>query len=213
MEGVDADERSAGPSELTFRRYRRYAEGGAGLIWFEAVVVEPEGRSNARQLLITPENLDSWKRLVDETRNAARKKWGHEIITVIQISHSGRWSKPFGTPRPLVIQHNPELDKAQNLTGTEPLVSDSELDRIRDLHISSAALAFQAGFDGVEMKAVHGYFAAETLCARRRDGKYGGSYENRTRFVRECTQGIYSQRVPGKFVTARLTMREPSAYP
>ena len=213
MEGIDADEAAGAPSELTFRRYRRFAEGGAGLIWFEAAVVEPEGRSNPRQLLINRENLDVWKRLVDQTREAARLRHGHEITTVLQISHSGRWSKPYGKPVPVIVHRNPELDAALKLDGDYPLISDDDVARLRDLHISCGELAVEAGFDGVEMKAVHGYFAGETLCARGRGGRYGGSYENRTRFVRECAEGLVARLGGGGFVTARLTMHEPSAYP
>ena len=213
MEGIDGDESTYAPSELTFRRYRRFAEGGAGLIWFEAAVVEPEGRSNPRQLIMTEKNLDVWKRLVEETREAARKKWGHEIVTVLQIAHSGRWSKPQGSPAPVVIHHNPKLDKAVGIDESFPLVTDDELDRLRDLFIEKGELAAKAGFDGVEMKAVHGYFTGEMLCAHTRKGRYGGSYENRTRFVRECTGGLKQRLSGSQFVTARLTMQEPSPYP
>ncbi|MBL7006334.1 MAG: flavin oxidoreductase/NADH oxidase [Spirochaetia bacterium] len=213
MEGIDGDPADSSPSELTFRRYRRFAEGGAGLIWFEAVVVEPEGKSNPRQLMITRENLDVWKRLVDETREAARKKWGHEIVTIIQIAHSGRWSKPDGNPKPVLIHHNPQLDRAVHVDNSYPLVSDDVLDLLQDKFIDVCKLAAQAGFDGIEFKAVHGYFTGEMLCAYTREGKYGGSYENRTRFVRECTARIADSFDSNHFVTARLTMYEPSPFP
>lgn len=213
MEGIDADPITSAPSELTFRRYKRFARGGAGLIWFEAAVVEPEGRSNPRQLMLTKENIDIWKRVVQETKEEARKTWGHEIVTVIQISHSGRWSKPYGSPRPILVHHNPELDKVVNVDENYPLVSDLELDRLKQLFIDNGLLATEAGFDGVELKAVHGYLTGELLCAHTREGKYGGSYENRTRFVRECTLGLKNIIGPDHFVTARLTMLEPFPYP
>ncbi len=213
MEGIDAVESTSAPSELTFRRYLRYARGGAGLIWFEAAVVEKDGKSNPRQLMLTKDNLDVWKRLVDDTRQAARDRWNHDIITVLQISHSGRWSKPNGRPEPVIIHHNPILDRALKLDKSYPLITDDELDRLRDLHIETGSLAAQAGFDGVETKAVHGYLTGEMLCAHTRDGRYGGSYENRTRFVRECTQGIADRLDSAHFVTARLSMYEPSPFP
>ena len=213
MEGIDADPKTFAPSELTFRRYKRFAQGGAGLIWFEAAVVEAEGRSNPKQLMLTEENIGIWKRLIQETRDEARRVWGHEIITVVQISHSGRWSKPFGSPKPVLVHHNPKLDKIVNVDKDYPLVTDEELDRLKELFISNGILATEAGFDGVEMKAVHGYLTGELLCAHTRDGKYGGSYENRTRFVRECTLGLKEAIGEDHFVTARLTMLEPSAYP
>ncbi|MDA3809831.1 MAG: NADH:flavin oxidoreductase [Spirochaetaceae bacterium] len=213
MEGIDGIESSSAPSDLTFRRYARYARGGAGLIWFEAAVVEPAGKSNPRQLMLTKRNLDIWKRLVEETRQAARDEWGHEIITVLQIAHSGRWSKPDGKAKPIIMHHNPVLDKALNLDENYPLITDSEIDQLKDLHIELGLLAAQAGFDGVEMKAVHGYFTGEMLCAHTRKGRYGGSYENRTRFIRESSLELADRFDSSHFVTARLTMYEPSAYP
>ncbi|MBQ6706430.1 MAG: flavin oxidoreductase/NADH oxidase, partial [Clostridia bacterium] len=61
MEGCDGTP-DGRPGELTRRRYRRFAEGGAGLSWFEATAVLPEGRANPRQLYITEQNLDAFKR-------------------------------------------------------------------------------------------------------------------------------------------------------
>ncbi len=213
MEGVDAVEATGAPSDLTFRRYHRFAEGGSGLIWFEAIVASEDGRSNPRQLALTEKNLDEYKRLIDETREIAYKANKHEIVTVVQITHSGRWSKPSGKPEPKLIHHNPVLDKALGIDETYPLVTDEYLDALQDKFIRTAELSAKAGFDGVEMKAVHGYFTGEMLCAHTREGKYGGSYENRTRFVRDITRGAASVMGSDHFATARLTMHEPSAYP
>ncbi len=213
MEGFDALEEDSSPSELTFRRYKRFAAGGAGLIWFEAAVICSDGRSNPRQLMLTEKNLDTWKRLVDETRQAAMDRWGHEIVTVLQLAHSGRWSKPEGRPKPVLIHHNPVLDAAVGSSAEDALINDDELKRLSDLFIENSILATRAGFDGVEMKAVHGYLSAELLCAHTRPGRYGGSYENRTRFVRDCTEGMRQAMSSDHFVTARLTLYEPSAYP
>jgi hypothetical protein len=65
MEGTDGLDNGA-PGELTCRRYERFAKGGAGLIWFEAVATVPEGRASAHQLRITPENVGEYKRLPNE---------------------------------------------------------------------------------------------------------------------------------------------------
>ena len=61
MEGCDGTP-DGRPDELTLRRYRRFAEGGAGLIWGEATAVLPEGRANPRQLYIHADTLDAFKR-------------------------------------------------------------------------------------------------------------------------------------------------------
>ena len=59
MEGCDCNP-DGSPGELTLQKYRRAAESGAGLIWMEACAVCPEGRTNPRQMMLTPENLPAF---------------------------------------------------------------------------------------------------------------------------------------------------------
>jgi 2,4-dienoyl-CoA reductase-like NADH-dependent reductase (Old Yellow Enzyme family) len=212
MEGVDADPATGAPTELTDRRYVRFAKGGSGLIWAEAVSVVPEGCSNAKQMRITADNVDAYKVLVEDTKAAARAAFGHDIQFVVQLTHSGRFSRPGGVVKPLKIQHNPFLDEKLGMSGIEP-VSDDYLDRLQDEFVKAAQLAAAAGFDGVDMKAVHGYLIAELLGAHTREGKYGGSYENRTRFLRETAQRMMAELPKSTFVTSRTTVLEPCPYP
>lgn len=212
MEGVDGEPGDGRPSDLTFRRYRRFAEGGSALLWMEAVAVVPEGRSNPKQMLISRGNLDVYKRLVEETKAAARKCYGHEIDMVVQLTHSGRFSKPEGDARPLKAQQNPHLDVPLGMGGAEP-VSDDYLDRLLDSFVECGKLCAEAGFDGVDMKAVHGYLIAELLGAHRRPGKYGGSFENRTRFLRDCVERLRDGLPKGCYTTTRVTVLEPCPHP
>jgi 2,4-dienoyl-CoA reductase-like NADH-dependent reductase (Old Yellow Enzyme family) len=93
MEGCDGN-LDGTPGELTFRRWRRFAEGGAALFWGEATAVVPEGRANARQLLISRRTLPELRRLLDETRAARRARFGtlDGFVVGLQLTHSGRWS-------------------------------------------------------------------------------------------------------------------------
>lgn len=212
MEGVDGDPSTGAPTELTYRRYKRFAAGGSGLIWAEAISVVPEGCSNAKQMRLTEDNLDAYKQLVEETKETARRAFGHEIQFVVQLTHSGRFSRPGGIVKPLKIQHNPFLDEPLGMADIAP-VSDDYLDRLQDDFIKTAKLAAEAGFDGVDMKAVHGYLIAELLGSHTREGKYGGSYENRTRFLRETAQRMMAELPSSCFVTTRTTVLEPCPYP
>ena len=125
MEGYDS-ENDGSPSGLSKRRYPRYATGGSGIIWYEAVSVMHEGRSNPHQLWIHKKNSDSFARLNDEVRKSALKN-GIVPFLVIQLTHSGRYSKPEGIPKPQVAALNPILDK------TSPVIlSDDDLKRIID---------------------------------------------------------------------------------
>lgn len=212
MEGVDGDPVTGAPGELTSRRYRRFAAGGSGLIWAESLAVVAEGASGARQMRVTRENLDAYKRLVELIRQTALDEAGHAVTCVIQLTHSGRYSRPGGVVTPLKAQNNPTLDRALGMEELKP-VSDDYLMRLQDSFVDSARLMAEAGFDGIDMKAVHGYLVAELLGAHQREGHFGGSYENRTRFLRECVQRMMEELPPSCFVTTRMTVLEPSPWP
>ncbi len=199
MEGFDSDENGT-PGELAFRRYGRYAAGGNGMIWFEACSVVPDGRSNPHQMMITGSNVHEFKRLTDHIRKTALDSFGvnHQPFLVLQLTHSGRYSKPGGDFQPKIFSANPVL--AGNDPGTAPqpgLYSDTEIDTIKAAYLSGVQLAEQAGFDAVDVKACHGYLLHEMLYAYdRTDSRYGGAFENRTRFFREVLN------VPSKIIKA-----------
>jgi len=214
MEGADGTEEGA-PGELTFRRYNRFAAGGCGLIWFEATAVEPGGRSNPRQLLMTKRTAGEFRRLVDETRAAARasRPHGENPLLVLQLTHSGRFSKPKGVPEPLIAQHNPWLDPFQGIGPDDPIATDAKLDGLKDSFVEAAGLAARAGFDGVDIKACHGYLLGELLAARGRpDSLYGGDFENRMRFLIETVAAVRGE-FPALLVASRLGIFDGIPYP
>ncbi len=214
MEGCDAEPDGA-PGPLTLRRYQRYAAGGSGLIWYEATAVTQEGRANPRQLWITAANVGAFRTLVNDTRAAARDCWGtaHEPLLILQLTHSGRYARPDGRPRPVIAQHNPILDPRLGIGPDYPLVTDAELNRLQDAFVSAAELAAAAGFDGVDIKACHGYLVSELLGAfTRPHSRYGGPFENRARFLLEVVQRIRAQ-VPAVFVTSRFNAHDGLPHP
>jgi 2,4-dienoyl-CoA reductase (NADPH2) len=211
MEGFDASTDGT-PQELTWRRYVRYARGGVGLIWFEATAVVPEARSNPHQLHIHKGNADSYKRIVADVKDAAMRTLGRGVTMVMQLTHSGRYSKPTGVPEPLIAHHSEVLDQRHNLGPDYPLVTDEYLDRLQDRYVEAARLAAMAGFDGVDVKSCHGYLLSEILASHTREGKYGGSFENRTRMLRETLARI-SQEVPQVFISTRLNAFDAYRYP
>jgi len=186
MEGCDADPGGA-PGALTLRRYRRYAEGGFALIWLEAAAVDEPGRSHPGQLWISRRNVNAFAGVVRELRQCARQRWGHEIRIILQLAHAGRYSAPAGAAAPLIAWHDPALDLRQGIPAECPPVSDDYLDRLQDAMVAAGGLALEAGFDGVDLKACHGDLHAELLAATARPGRYGGSLENRSRFLREVS--------------------------
>jgi 2,4-dienoyl-CoA reductase-like NADH-dependent reductase (Old Yellow Enzyme family) len=214
MEGADSDP-SGRPSELTLRRYKRFAEGGSGTIWFEATAVAAEARSNPHQLWIHPETKNGFRRLVKETRLAAHRKFGHDhnLLLILQLTHSGRFARPDGRPAPVVAQPNPVLDTSAGFSADPQVISDGELDALGERFAAAAGLAAEVGFDGVDIKACHGYLVSELLAAQARpDSRYGGSFENRIRFLVETSQKIRRE-TPELIVTSRLSVFDAIPQP
>ena len=211
MEGCDgtADGR---PDALTERRYDRFARGGAGIIWFEATVVMEEGRANPRQLYITENNLDAFKRQVESIKETALKENGYAPIVIMQATHSGRYSKPNGNARPLIAYNNPIFEK-DNPIAADRIVTDAYLDRVGEALVQGAILAEKAGFDGVDIKACHRYLNSELLSAYERSGRYGGSLENRTRLLRESVQGAIQSCAGDFIVSSRLNVYDGFPHP
>ena len=212
MEGFDA-ETDGTPSELSIRRYDRFAASGAPLIWFEATAVVPEGRSNARQFWLHDANVDAYAALLERTRRIAREQHGHDILAIIQLTHSGRYSKPDSvTAAPVIAQHSGVLDPVSGVTPETPLITDEQLDRLQDDYVHCAKLAAQAGFDGVDVKSCHGYLLNELLGSHTREGKYGGSFENRTRFLRTTIARVRDE-LPHILVTSRMNVYDGVKFP
>lgn len=181
MEGCDG-ELDGHPGELTRRRYERFARGGAKLIWFEATAVCREGRANTRQLWLHKNTVDDFARLLEMVRRVHREQYGtvDDLLEPLQLTHSGRYSQP----RRAIAYHHPALDLKTALPPDYPVISDAELERLEDDYVEAARLAVQAGFRAVDIKVTHGYLLSELIGAKTREGRYGGSLENRTRLVR-----------------------------
>lgn len=208
MEGWDgsADGR---PTELTIRRWRNFGRSGAKLIWGgEAVAVLHEGRANPNQLLINEHTSNDLGRLrealIDEHRQAAGSSDG--LLIGLQLTHSGRYSQPNvkGRPEPRILYHHPFLDKRLGLNPEYPLLTDGEIRQIIEAFHRAARIAQEIGFDFVDVKHCHGYLGHEFLSAHTRDGDYGGSFENRTRFLKEVVEGVRSTS-PGLEIGVRLS--------
>ncbi len=214
MEGCDGDN-AGNPSELTYRKYKRFAAGGAGIIWLEATAVVPEGRANPRQLWIHRSNIDKFKKFVKDIRDNSYNEKGEKQnpYLVLQLTHSGRESKPTGKAEPMIAHHSKVLAYKHGLTDEYPLITDEYLDDLQDKYVEAAQLAKECGFDAVDVKSCHGYLLHEILSAfTRENSKYGGSYENRTRFLKTTIKRIMDE-VPGIGVSSRLSIADGYEYP
>ncbi len=174
MEGWDGTT-DGRPSELTRRRWRNFGRSGAGWVWGgEAVAVRRDGRANPNQLVIDEGTAESLSSLREDLLGAARESGRPEPVVGLQLTHSGRWSRPDGTSRPRVAYRHPLLDRRVGIDGDESVFSDRDLDRLVDDFARAARLSLDAGFSFVDVKHCHGYLLHEFLSARGRAGRFGG---------------------------------------
>ena len=208
MEGWDGTP-DGKPSELTTRRWQRFGISGAKLIWGgEAVAVRHDGRANPNQLMLTNDTVGDIARLRETLVSAHEERFGSsdDLLVGLQLTHSGRFCRPNDKKRlePMTLYRHPILDKKFGINDDSTLMSDDDIARLIEDFIKAAKLAKQAGFTWVDLKHCHGYLGHEFLSAHTRPGKYGGSFENRTRFLRELVDGVRSA-APGLDIGVRLS--------
>ena len=208
MEGWDGTA-DGEPSDLTRRRWRNFGLGGAKLMWGgEAVAVRHDGRANPNQLTLTPRTQKSIAALRDELIAAHRERFGAnadaDLFIGLQLTHSGRWARPnvYDRAEPIAAVPHAVLDR--RVPGGVRVFTDGELDALIDDFVAAARLAHAAGFQFVDIKACHGYLGHELLGARARPGRYGGTLENRMRFMRSAIEAIRAA-VPGLLIGVRLS--------
>ena len=196
MEGWDGTT-TGGVTEPMIRRWHRFGESGAKLIWGgEAMAVRPDGRANMNQLIINEENKAGIAGLRETLIKAHQTKFGKtdDLVIGFQLTHSGRFCRPNDKKRweSRIAYRHPILDAKFNVTSDDQILTDDDLKRLVDCYIASAKIAAEIGADFVDIKHCHGYLLHEFLGALTRPGQYGGSFENRTRLIREIVAGIRS---------------------
>lgn len=207
LEGYDSGSDGA-PSELVYRRYRRFARSGAGLVWFESAAVAEDGKSNPHQMMLTPAGVSAFGTLLGEMDRISLDESGFRQYKVLQLTHSGRVSRAADwTPKPLAAR------LLETDTGETVLASDERIFRLIEETISHAVMAKEAGFDAVDVKACHGYFLGELLSAFERKGAFGGSFENRTKALLAIVDGIRARTGGSLALTVRLNAYDSIPYP
>ena len=172
MEGTDADE-NGNPTELTYKRYERFFEGGAGFIDLEAITCQNESVSSPGQLSIMAHNAKPLKDFVKHL-----KAINPENVFVFQLTHAGEVSHPV-LSKPVRVTKDP-------LPGYEHTVQigEKEIEKILDQYVEAAKIAQEAGADGIDLKLCAGYLGSQILRPFNcHDWKYGGSWEHRRQFV------------------------------
>ncbi|MGH9844460.1 MAG: NADH:flavin oxidoreductase, partial [Blastocatellia bacterium] len=197
------------PTDLVIRRWQHFGESGAKLIWGgEAIAVRRDGRANPNQLMLTPATAGEIEKLRETLVAAHEAKCGRgdDLLVGLQLTHSGRFARPNDKKRlePRILYRHPILDRKFGITSDDALFTDAEIDDLIADFVKAAVRAERAGFHFVDLKHCHGYLGHEFLSATTRPGRYGGSFENRTRFLRELVAGIHRD-APSLKIGVRLS--------
>ena len=197
MEGWDGTTEGK-PTELTRRRWQNFGLSGAKLIWGgEAVAVRHDGRANPSQLLLTDANLseiEGLRQLLVKT-HAEHFSKTDDLSVGLQLTHSGRFARPNEKKKsePRISYRHPVLDGRVGVTDDAPVFSDDDLKQLIDDFVAACVRAQKAGYSWVDVKHCHGYLGHEMLSGFDRPGDFGGSFENRTRFLRNIVAGIRAE--------------------
>ncbi len=125
-------------------------------------------------------------------------------LLILQLTHAGRYS----LPKPIIARRHPLLDSLAAIPADHALISDDELDRLQERYLLAAGLAQESGFDGIDIKACHGYLINELLASfPRNESRYGGPLANRSRFLLQTIEKI-GEEIPDLIVTSRLSMAD-----
>jgi len=200
MEGWDATH-TGGTTEEVRRRWQRFGESGAKIICGgEAMAVRPDGRANPNQLILSEQNKGEIAELTQILRHAHAERYGDadDVVIGFQLTHSGRFCRPNEKSRweSRVAYRHPLLDTKFQVKSDAQILSDDELEVLIGDFVRAARVAYEAGADFVDVKHCHGYLLHEFLGAHTRPGKFGGSFENRTRILREIVAGIRADQNP-----------------
>lgn len=193
---MDATDKTGKVQDFHFVHYVDRAIGGVGLIILEATAVASNGRITPYDLGIwSDEHVEGLSKIV-----SGCKKYGSAMA--IQLAHAGRkcelMDEPIVAPSP--IEFNEEYQKPNELTkdGIREVIEQFK---------AGAARADSAGFDAIEIHGAHGYLIHEFLSplTNKRTDEYGGTLENRVRFLKEVLEGVKSVWPKDKAVLLRVS--------
>ena len=166
--------------------YKRWAEGGTGLIITGNIMVDPKGTAEPGNIVFDKnsnmEILKDW----------AKQGQQHGAKVMVQLNHPGKQAPKTVSKQTVAPSAVPLGNGLNKLFSTPRALTTSEVEELVQKFVTSAKVAKEAGFSGVQIHAAHGYLISQFLSPHdnRRTDKYGGSLENRMRFLKEIYLGM-----------------------
>ncbi len=184
LEGPGGSQRDNGlPSEATVDYYRVRAESGVAMVIVEHTYITRRGKAHKGQLgLDNDEAIPAFKQLALALRT-------NGAVAAVQLNHSGATANPEVTGgEPLGPSDTPNPRSERKPRG----MTKQEIHEVQDLFAAAARRVQMAGFDAVEIHSAHGYLGTQFLSplTNTRADEYGGSLENRARFILETVKKV-----------------------
>lgn len=190
---------SSQPTQTLVNLYDAWAKGGAGVLVTGNVMVAENGKGSLADVVLTDE------RSMDMLKSWAKAGTQNDTLLIMQINHAGKQS-------PKVVNATPVAPSAVALKGMDGFINpprelaEHEIEILIQNFADTAKIAAKAGFSGVQIHAAHGYLISQFLSPHhnRRSDKWGGSLENRMRFLVAVYQAIRAAVPSGFLVGVKL---------
>jgi 2,4-dienoyl-CoA reductase-like NADH-dependent reductase (Old Yellow Enzyme family) len=180
--------------------HRKVAAGGVGLTTVAYCAVSPEGSTDGRTIVLTPESVEGLARLADAMH-------AEGAAVAAQIGHAGPVANPAATKHPSLGPSR--IFSPLGMRWTKAC-TEADIERITQEYAAGAARIAEAGFDAIEVHLGHNYLLSSFLSPKlnRRKDRWGGSLENRARFPRQVVAAVREAAGPTLAVTAKLNMAD-----
>lgn len=166
--------------------YKRWAEGGTGLIITGNIMVDPKGTAEPGNIVFDKNSN------MEILKNWAKQGQQHGAKVMVQLNHPGKQAPKTVSKQTVAPSAVPLGNGLNKLFSTPRALATNEVEELIQKFVTSAKVAKEAGFSGVQIHAAHGYLISQFLSPydNRRTDKYGGSLENRMRFLKEIYLGM-----------------------
>ena len=166
--------------------YKRWAEGGTGLIITGNIMVDPKRTAEPGNIVFDKNSN------MEILKNWANQGQQHGAKVMVQLNHPGKQAPKTVSKQTVAPSAVPLGNGFNKLFSTPRALTTSEVEELVQKFVTSAKVAKEAGFSGVQIHAAHGYLISQFLSPHdnRRTDKYGGSLENRMRFLKEIYLGM-----------------------
>ena len=166
--------------------YKRWAEGGTGLIITGNIMVDPKGTAEPGNIVFDKNSN------MEILKNWANQGQQHGAKVMVQLNHPGKQAPKTIAKETVAPSAVPLGNGLNKLFSTPRALTTSEVEELVQKFVTSAKITKEAGFSGVQIHAAHGYLISQFLSPHdnRRTDKYGGSLENRMRFLKEIYLGM-----------------------